>query len=124
MSSTQHGEDTYPVHAGQWLVFVPNADGDATVLSVESSEQDALAWRAELVRRIITTPDCGVAVLSTADGRVLFSSDLRSVHRRVQRMQGLAGPRELMVARAETPLLPQRRSESLLHKLLPGRFPE
>ncbi|MGO1770626.1 MAG: hypothetical protein ACTHZX_11790 [Microbacterium sp.] len=123
MGSTRRGEDTSLVQAGQWLVFVPGGDGDATVLSVESSEQDALDWRAELVRRIIATPDSGFLVLSTTDGRVLFSSDLRSVHRSVQRFEGLPGPRELIVARAETPLLPLRCSDSPLHQLLPGRFP-
>lgn len=121
--TSRRTDGVFTVPPGHWLVLVPQQDGAATVLTVEPDERSAVAWRAELVRRIVATPESGHHVLTTADGRVLHTADAPAAFAGMQRGATIHGPVELLVVRVETTLPPMRRADARLHRLLPGRFP-
>lgn len=112
---------TYCVNAGQWLVMQTRQDYPPVVLTVENDEQSALEWRAELVRRISSSSDARFYAFTESSGRLFINVNQVS---RLMVGDGLRGPDELLVLLAHNPMPSLIRTETHLHGLLAGRFPE
>lgn len=113
---------TFTAQAGHWFVLVAHESGFPTILTVEPDQQQALAWREELVRRLVHTPTMG-SILTDHTGRVFLAPAQGGMASRLTVGSPFTGPREILVLRVETtmPALPQ--TDSPLHRVLVGRFP-
>ena len=113
---------TFTVRPGHWLVLMAHESGFPTILTVEPDQQQAIAWRDELVRRIGLSPDAG-HMLTDPTGRVFLAPGQSAMMSRLTVGSPFTGPRELLVLRVDTSMPHLPRTEAALHSLLPGRFP-
>lgn len=126
MAKTKQVE-TFSVDAGQWLVLLMRQqDYPPSIVSVESNEQAAREWCAELMRRIVASSDAVFHTFSEPSGRMYVSIQPEGLAARLMLMAGasLSGMCELIVVRAETHMPTLIYREERLHSVLPGRFPQ
>ncbi|MGO2521041.1 MAG: hypothetical protein ACTH8F_13035 [Microbacterium sp.] len=116
---------TFAVDAGQWLVLLMRQqDYPPSILSVESNEQAAREWCAELMRRIVASSDAVFHTFSEPSGRMYVSIQPDGLAARLMAGASLSGMCELIVVRAETHMPTLIYREERLHSVLPGQFPQ
>ena len=124
MAKTKQVE-TFSVDAGQWLVLLMRQqDYPPSILSVESDEQAAREWCAELMRRILASSDAVFHAFSEPSGRMYVSIQPDGLAARLMTGAGLSGMCELIIVRAETYMPTLIYREERLHGVLPGRIPQ